>query len=56
MFPKDSGIVGMVSDVPVTTMLPTAHIDDIPSIAQLLLNAAVDITTLLDQDELGTKE
>ena len=47
LFPDDAGIVGIVSDVAVETDLPTAHLDDIPAVADMLLTAAISLDDLL---------
>jgi molybdopterin-guanine dinucleotide biosynthesis adapter protein len=43
LFPGDAGIVGIVSDIAVETVLPTAHLDDIPEVADMLLISAVSL-------------
>jgi len=47
LFPDDAGIVGIVSDVEVETVLPTAHLDDIPAVAAMLLISAISLDDLL---------
>jgi molybdopterin-guanine dinucleotide biosynthesis protein B len=47
LFPDDAGIVGIASDVAVETALPTAHLDDIPAIAAMLLISAISLDDLL---------
>jgi molybdopterin-guanine dinucleotide biosynthesis protein B len=47
LFPDDAGIVGIVSDVAVETVLPTAHLDDIPAVAAMLLISAISLDDLL---------
>ncbi len=43
LFPDDPGIVGIATDVPVETRLPTVHLDDIPMVAAVLLQAAMPV-------------
>jgi molybdopterin-guanine dinucleotide biosynthesis protein B len=47
LFPDDAGVVGIVSDVAVETVLPTAHLDDIPAVAAMLLISAISLDDLL---------
>jgi molybdopterin-guanine dinucleotide biosynthesis protein B len=47
LFHGDAGIVGIVSDVPVETVLPTAHLDDIPAVAAMLRRSAISLDDLL---------
>ena len=47
LFPDDTGIVGIVSDVAVETTLPTAHLDDIPDVAAMLRRSAISLDDLL---------
>ena len=47
LFPGDAGIVGIASDVAVETALPTAHLDDIPAVAAMLLTSAISLDGLL---------
>ena len=42
LFPGDPAIVGIASDVDVTTDLPRAHLDDIHAIAAMMLELAMD--------------
>jgi molybdopterin-guanine dinucleotide biosynthesis adapter protein len=46
LFPDDAGIVGVASDVPVETRLPTAHLDDIPAIAAMVRRSAISLDDL----------
>jgi molybdopterin-guanine dinucleotide biosynthesis protein B len=46
LFPGDTGIVGIASDVAVETALPTAHLDDIPAIAAMLRRSAISLDDL----------
>jgi molybdopterin-guanine dinucleotide biosynthesis adapter protein len=43
LFPGDPWVVGVVSDVPVETTLPSAHLDDIEAIAALLRRSAMPV-------------
>ena len=43
----DAGIVGIASDVAVETVLPTAHLDDIPAVAAMLRRSAISLDDLL---------
>ena len=43
LFPDDPGIAGLVSDVAVETDLPTAHLDDIASVAAMMRRLAISI-------------
>ena len=47
LFPDDPGIVGIATDAVVETMLPTAHLDDIKAVAELLLRSAVAVEDVL---------
>src|SRR5215813_11062640 len=47
LFPGDAGIAGIVSDVAVETVLPTAHLDDIPAVADMLRRAAISLDDVL---------
>jgi molybdopterin-guanine dinucleotide biosynthesis protein B len=47
LFPNDPGIVGIASDVPVETKLPTVHLDDIAAVAALLLRSAMPLRDVL---------
>jgi molybdopterin-guanine dinucleotide biosynthesis adapter protein len=47
LFPDDAGIVGIVGDVAVETVLPTAHLDDIPAVAAVLLTSAISLDDVL---------
>ncbi|TPQ30157.1 molybdopterin-guanine dinucleotide biosynthesis protein B [Bradyrhizobium guangdongense] len=43
LFPDDPGIVGIATDTPIETRLPTVHLDDIPAVAALLLRSAMPV-------------
>jgi molybdopterin-guanine dinucleotide biosynthesis protein B len=46
LFPNDPAIVGVVSDVEVSTRLPTIHLDDMAAIVELLLRSAMPLDDL----------
>jgi molybdopterin-guanine dinucleotide biosynthesis adapter protein len=45
--PADSAIVGIASDVDLTTILTVAHVDDTPAIASMILSSAISIEDVL---------
>jgi molybdopterin-guanine dinucleotide biosynthesis protein B len=47
LFPEDAAIVGIVTDITVETGLPTAHLDDIPAVADMMQRAAVAVEAIL---------
>jgi molybdopterin-guanine dinucleotide biosynthesis adapter protein len=47
LFPDDPGIVGIATDTAVETRLPTAHLDDIPSVAAMMRQSAMSIEDVL---------
>ena len=47
LFPEDAAIVGIVTDIAVETALPTAHLDDIPAVADMMQRAAVAVEDIL---------
>lgn len=47
LFPGDPGIVGIATDTPVETALPTVHLDDIPAIAAMMQRSAISIDDVL---------
>ena len=47
LFPEDAAIVGIVTDIAVETGLPTAHLDDIPAVADMMQRAAVVVEDIL---------
>jgi molybdopterin-guanine dinucleotide biosynthesis protein B len=47
LFPNDSAIVGIASDVQLDTNLPAVHLDDIAAIAELLLRSAMPLADVL---------
>ena len=47
LFPGDAAIAGVVSDVAIETALPTAHLDDVPSVAAMMKRLAISVEELL---------
>jgi molybdopterin-guanine dinucleotide biosynthesis protein B len=47
LFPSDPAIVGIASDVDVSSGLPRAHLDDIAAIAAMMQAAALDIAGVM---------
>ena len=47
LFPEDAAIVGIATDIAVETGLPTAHLDDIPAVADMMQRAAVVVADIL---------
>jgi len=47
LFPDDPAISGIASDTAVQTALPTAHLDDIPAVAAMMLRSAIAVEDLL---------
>jgi molybdopterin-guanine dinucleotide biosynthesis protein B len=47
LFPDDAAIAGVVSDVAIDTTLPTAHLDDVPSVAAMMRRLAISVEALL---------
>ena len=47
LFPGDTAIVGVVSDVAIETALPTAHLDDVPSVTAMMRRLAISVEELL---------
>src|SRR6266487_1192761 len=47
LFPDDPGIVGIATDTPVETTLPTAHLDDIEAVAAMMLKSAISLEDVL---------
>ncbi len=54
LFTDDPDIVGIASDTAVETTLPTAHLDDIPAVADMMLAAAVAVEAVLAQSPAGS--
>ncbi len=53
MFPKDSTIVGVASDISVETRLPSAHLDDVAAIARMMRALAVHIEDMPVREAAG---
>jgi len=51
LFPDDPGIVGIATDTPVETTLPTAHLDDIEAVATMMLKSAISLEDVLAKCE-----
>src|SRR5919201_4420618 len=47
LFPDDPGIVGIATDIPVETTLPTAHLDDIEAVTSMMLKSAISLEDVL---------
>jgi len=48
LFPDDPAIAGIATDAAVETALPTAHLDDIPAIAEMMLRSAIPAEDVLE--------
>jgi len=51
LFPDDPGVAGIATDTSVETTLPTAHLDDIESIAAMMLRSAISVEEVLARSE-----
>ena len=51
LFSGDAAIAGVVSDVAIETALPTAHLDDVPSVAAMMRRLAISVEDLLAMAE-----
>jgi len=47
LFPEDAAIAGIVTDTAVETVLPTAHLDDIPAVAAMMQRLAISVEDVL---------
>jgi molybdopterin-guanine dinucleotide biosynthesis protein B len=47
LFPDDPAIVGIATDAAVETVLPIAHLDDIPAIAAMMQRSAISVEDVL---------
>jgi molybdopterin-guanine dinucleotide biosynthesis adapter protein len=47
LFPDDPRIVGIAADTVVETALPSAHLDDIPAVAAMMLGSAISVEEVL---------
>ena len=53
LFPDDPGVVGVATDTPLETTLPTAHLDDIEAVAAMMLRSAIPVEEVLTMSEAG---
>jgi molybdopterin-guanine dinucleotide biosynthesis protein B len=51
LFPDDPDVVGIATDTPVETRLPTAHLDDIEAVAAMMLRSAISVEEVLARSE-----
>jgi molybdopterin-guanine dinucleotide biosynthesis protein B len=49
LFPDDPAIAGIATDAAVETVLPVAHLDDIPAIAAMMQSSAMSVEDVLAQ-------
>jgi len=49
LFPDDPAIVGLATDATVETVLPVAHLDDIPAVAAMMQRSAISVEDVLAQ-------
>jgi molybdopterin-guanine dinucleotide biosynthesis adapter protein len=49
LFPDDPGVVGIATDTKLETVLPVAHLDDIPAVAAMMQGAAISVDEVLFQ-------
>ena len=47
LFPDDPQISGVATDTAIQTKLPTAHLDDIPAVAAMMLGSAMSLEDVL---------
>jgi molybdopterin-guanine dinucleotide biosynthesis protein B len=47
LFPDDPAIVGLATDATVETVLPVAHLDDIPAVAAMMQRFAIPVADVL---------
>jgi molybdopterin-guanine dinucleotide biosynthesis protein B len=47
LFPDDPAIVGLATDATVETVLPVAHLDDIPAVAAMMQKFAIPVADVL---------
>jgi molybdopterin-guanine dinucleotide biosynthesis protein B len=47
LFPDDAAIAGIATDADVQTVLPLAHLDDIPAIAAMMQRSAISVEDVL---------
>jgi molybdopterin-guanine dinucleotide biosynthesis adapter protein len=51
LFPDDPDIVGIATDTPVETALPTAHLDDIEAVVAMMLKSAISLEDVVAKSE-----
>jgi molybdopterin-guanine dinucleotide biosynthesis protein B len=51
LFPDDPDVVGIAADISVETTLPTAHLDDIETVAAMMLRSAIPVEDVLARCE-----
>jgi molybdopterin-guanine dinucleotide biosynthesis protein B len=54
LFPDDPAIAGIATDGAVETALPTAHLDDIPAIAAMMMRSAIPVADVLAKSGIET--
>jgi len=54
LFPDDPAIAGIATDGAIKTVLPVAHLDDIPAVAAMMQRSAISIEELLARSVGGT--
>jgi molybdopterin-guanine dinucleotide biosynthesis adapter protein len=54
LFPDDPAIAGIATDGAIETALPTAHLDDIPAIAAMMLISAIPVADVLAKSPIET--
>jgi molybdopterin-guanine dinucleotide biosynthesis protein B len=47
LFPDDPAIAGIATDAALETILPVAHLDDIPAIAAMMQTSAIPVQDVL---------
>jgi len=47
LFPDDPAIAGIATDATIETMLPVAHLDDIPAVAAMMRKFAISLEDVL---------
>lgn len=53
LFPGDPDIIGIATDAPVGTRLPTAHLDDIPAVAAMMRQFAMQAGEIVAKRPTG---
>jgi molybdopterin-guanine dinucleotide biosynthesis adapter protein len=54
LFPDDPAIAGIAADTAVETVLPLAHLDDIPAIAAMMERSAIPVEDVLARSPIET--